>query len=145
MSNDKAYSTRFKAIYESQFDLEENAIREFGLPVIFTDRYFQLQQRAWGGIYESYDKFACVEGAFLPFVRTRFNSHEPIDEGCIWIGNMNSYPLVYVCNNIAKWACPYSKGGFVRKEPFLPYSEARKILPRLMNRAIYPDLMVDVF
>lgn len=145
LSNDKSYSTRFKDIYESQDDLERNAMREFEIAGLFTDRYFQLQQRAWGGIYNRYDKFASVEGAFFPFVRTRFNSHQPIDEGCVWIGNMNSYPLIYVANNIARWISPYSVGGFVRKEPFLPYPEARKILPRLMNRLIYPDLNVEVF
>jgi len=51
----------------------------------------------------------------------------------------------YVANNIAKWVCPYSQGGFVRVEPFLPYAEAKKILPRLMNKRIYPDLDFDYF
>jgi len=89
--------------------------------------------------------FAAAEGAFFPFVRTRFNSHQAIDEGCIWIGNRSEYPLIYVQNCVAKWVCPYSKCGFVRTEPFLPVDEARKILPRLMNRVIYPDLEVSFF
>lgn len=145
LSNDKAYTTRFKSIYESDDDIRYNAMREFQIAGLFTDRYFQLQQRAWGGIYEDYKNLASIEGAFFPFVRTRFNSHQPIDEGCIWIGSLTMYPLIYVHNNVAKWVCPYSKGGFVRKEPFLPFAEVRKILPRLMNQAIYPDLSIHLF
>jgi hypothetical protein len=111
----------------------------------FTEKYLDLYQRAWGGEYFNVDKFASAEGAFFPFVRTRFNSHQPIDEGCIWIGSASEYPLIYVANNVAVWVCPYSAGGFVRTEPFLPYAEIRKILPRLMNKRIYPDLSFDYF
>jgi hypothetical protein len=119
-------------------------MKEFQIAGLFTDRYFQLQQRAWGGMYFDFTKkFASAEGAFFPFVRTRFNSHQPIDEGCVWIGNATSYPLIYVHNKIAKWLCPYSAGGFVRKEPFLPFAEAREILPLLLNKKIYPDISAD--
>lgn len=145
LSNNKKYTTRFKDIYESQEEIERYAVKEFAMPMQLTRNYFELHQRAWGGIYFNENKIASVEGAFFPFVRTRFNSYEPIDEGCVWIGNMSSYPLIYVHNNVAKWACPYSKTGFVRKEPFLPFAEAKKILPRLMNKAIYPDLEVEIF
>jgi hypothetical protein len=112
---------------------------------LFTKQYFELNQKAWGGEYLDYDKITAPEGAFFPFVRTRFNSHQPIDEGCIWIGNMSEFPRIYVNNSVARWTCPYSKCGFVRKEPFLPMAEARKILPRLMNKVIYPDLDVSFF
>ena len=141
----KKYSLRIKKIYESQVDLESNCIKEYLMENAFTGKYLDLYQRAWGGEYFDVNKFCAAEGAFFPFVRTRFNSHQPIDEGCIWIGNVSSYPLIYVANNIAKWACPYSQGGFVRVEPFLPYAEARKIITRLMNKRIYPDLDVDYF
>jgi len=145
LTNKKRYSLRIKDIYESQEDVERNAMKEFQILGLFTDRYFQLQQRAWGGVYFDYNNFAAAEGAFFPFVRTRFNSHQAIDEGCIWIGNRSEYPLIYVQNCVAKWVCPYSKCGFVRTEPFLPVDEARKILPRLMNKVIYPDLEVSFF
>lgn len=145
LSCDKKYTTRFKEIYVSQNDVERHAIIEFDNAQVFTNKYFILQQRAWGGIYCDYEKISMAQGAFLPFVRTKFRSHQPVDEGCVWIGNINSYPLIYLANNVAKWICPYSKMGFVRKEPFLSYPEARKILPRLMNKAIYPDLNVEFF
>ena len=145
LTGNKKYSLRVKRIYESQKDLESHCIKECVSLDIFTKQYLELYQRAWGGEYFNYNKFCSAEGAFFPFVRTRFNSHQPIDEGCIWIGNINSYPLIYVANNIAKWVCPYSQGGFVRVEPFLPYAEAKKILPRLMNKRIYPDLDFDYF
>ena len=145
LTNNKSYTLRIKDIYENQEDIEKNAMKEFITESLFTERYFYLEQRAWGGIYFNYEKFAAVEGAFFPFVRTRFNSHQAVDTGCIWIGNRGEYPLIYVCNNIAKWVCPYSKCGFVRTEPFLPTDEARKVLPRLMNRVIYPDLQVSFF
>lgn len=141
----KRYSLRIKKIYDSQNDLESNCIKEYLAEHIFTERYLDLYQRAWGGEYFAISKFCAAEGAFFPFVRTRFNSHQPIDEGCIWIGNANCYPLIYVANNVAKWACPYSQGEFVRIEPFLPYAEARKIIRRLMNKRIYPDLDVNYF
>jgi hypothetical protein len=143
LSNDKSYSTRFKSIYESGEDVERNAMKEFEIAGLFTDRYFQLQQRAWGGIYVNYDQTELPEGAFLPFVRTRFNSHAPIDEGCVWIGSSTEFPLIYVANSIAKWACPYSKMGFVRTEPFLPFHEARKVIQRLSDKRLYPDLDVS--
>lgn len=136
----KKYSLRIKKIYINQLDLEKYCLKSYVSEVEFTKRYFELYQRAWGGEYFIPEKFAAAEGAFFPFVRTRFNSHQPIDEGCIWIGSANEYPLIYVANNIARWVCPYSAGGHVRTEPFLPYAEARKILPRLMNKRIYPDL-----
>ena len=136
---------RLKNIYSSQIDIEKNAMKTFEIAGLFTDRYFQLQQRAWGGVYFNYKNFSAVEGAFFPFVRTKFNSYQAVDEGCIWIGSKSEYPLIYVHNNIAKWNCPYSKCGFVRVEPFLPTDEARKILPRLMNKVIYPDLQVYFF
>lgn len=145
LTGNKKYSLRVKKIYTSQKDLESNCAKEFVSEDSFTKKYLTLYQRAWGGEYFDYKKFASAEGAFFPFVRTRFNSHQPIDEGCIWIGNINCYPLIYVANNIAKWACPYSQGGFVRVEPFLPYAEAREILPRLMNKRLYPDLSFDYF
>ena len=141
----KKYSLRVKKIYSSQKDLESHCLQEFISEDIFTHNYLKLYQRAWGGEYFDYTKIASAEGAFFPFVRTRFNSHQAIDEGCIWIGNISSYPLIYVANNIANWICPYSQGGFVRIEPFLPYAEARKIMPRLMNKRIYPDLSFDYF
>lgn len=146
LSNNKSYSIRFKDIYKSQVDIENKSIPHSGVLHLFTERYFELQQRAWGGAYKLFNSgFASAEGAFFPFVRTKFNSHMPVDEGCIWIGSMTAYPLIYVQNGIAKWVCPYSKMGFVRKEPFLPFAEARSILPRLMNKAIYPDLNVEIF
>lgn len=117
-------------------------MKEFEIAGLFTDRYFQLQMRGWGGVYTSYDQSALPEGAFLPFVRTRFNSQAPVDEGCIWIGSFSEFPRIYVANNVAKWVCPYSKSGYVITEVFLPYAEARKILPRLADRRIYPDLDV---
>ena len=144
LSNNKSYTTRFKDIYESLEEIENNAMKEFEIAGLFTDRYFQLQMRAWGGVYTSYDQSALPEGAFLPFVRTRFNSQTPIDEGCIWIGSFSEFPRIYVANSIAKWVSPYSKSGYVITEVFLPYAEARKILPRLADRRIYPDLDVTV-
>ena len=143
LTNNKSYSLRIKNIYESQEDIERNAMKEFIVESLFTDRYFQLHQRSWGGLYFNYEEFAAVEGAFFPFVRTKFRKHQAIDEGCIWIGSKSEFPLIYVHNSIAKWTSPISKSGFVRTEPFLPVSEARKILPRLMNRVIYPDLDVS--
>lgn len=145
LSCDKKYTTRFKDIYESRNEIEKHAVAELRTLGGLTDKYFDLQMRAWGGIYIEYGQFASPVGAFYPFVRTRFNSHQIVDEGCVWIGSISEYPLIYVHNNVAKWVCPYSKGGFVRKEPFLATPEARKILPRLMNKAIYPDLDVQLF
>jgi len=142
LSNNKSYTTRFKDIYESLEEVENNAMKEFEIAGLFTDRYFQLQMRAWGGVYTSYDQSALPEGAFLPFVRTRFNSQTPVDEGCIWIGSFEEFPRIYIANSIAKWVSPYSGMGFVRVEPFLPYAEARKILPRLADKRMYPDLDV---
>ncbi|MGA1645965.1 MAG: hypothetical protein ACO4AV_13410 [bacterium] len=145
LTGNKKYSLRVKRIYSSQKEVEDYCIKDFTSEDIFTANYMKLYQRAWGGEYFDYRGFCSAEGAFFPFVRTRFNSHQPIDEGCIWIGNISSYPLIYVANNIAKWACPYSQGGFVRVEPFLPYAEVRKILPRLMDKRMYPDLCFDYF
>lgn len=145
LTGNKKYSLRVKKIYESQKDLESHCIKEYVMQDAFTKNYLELYQRAWGGEYFDYREFCSAEGAFFPFVRTRFNSHQPVDEGCIWIGNINSYPLIYVANNVAKWVCPYSQGGFVRVEPFLPYAEVKRILPRLMNKRIYPDLDFDYF
>jgi len=145
LTNSKSYTLRIKDIYSSLFNAEENAIPEADKVYLFTQRYFELSEMAWGGKYIDYEAFTAPEGAFFPFVRTRFRSHQPIDEGCIWIGNVSEFPLIYVSNSIAKWVCPYSKGGFVRTEPFLPMVEARKILPRLMNKVIYPDLDATVF
>jgi len=145
LSNDKAYTLRVKDIYSSLLEIEENAIHNIDKMYLFTERYFQISQLAWGGKYIDYNKISSPIGAFFPFVRTRFNSHQPIDEGCIWIGGFSEFPRIYVGNNVAKWVCPYSKCGFVRKEPFLPAAEARKILPRLMNKVIYPDLDVSLF
>lgn len=144
LSNNKKYSVRLKSIYESQAEIEKYSIQKFEFAAKFTDNYFHLAQRAWGGEYFAYDKTCATEGAFYPFVRTVFNSHRPIDEGCIWIGALDSYPLIYVANTIAMWACPYSIGGFLRCEPFLPFYEAMKILPRLQNKKIYPDLDVQL-
>ena len=144
LSSDKKYTTRFKDVYLNCQDMEDNCIQEFNVPDLFTDRYFELQQRGWGGIYKNFDsKFSAPEGAFFPFTRTRFKSFTPIDQGCIWIGNHNCYPLIFVHNSIAIWLSPYSKMGFVRKEIFLPYAEARAIMPRLLNKVIYPDVPVD--
>ena len=140
LTNSKSYSLRIKDIYENQEDLERNAMKEFLIESLFTDKYFQLQQRPWGGVYFNYEELAAPEGAFFPFVRTRFRTHRAIDEGCIWIGNKSEFPLIYVHNFIAKWTSPISKSGFVRTEPFLPVDEAKKILPRLMNKVIYPDI-----
>lgn len=145
LSNDKAYTTRFKNIYDSRIQIEESSIKEFYSIDLFTSRYFLLQQMGWGGLYEDYAKTASPLGAFYPFVRTKFNSHQPVDEGCVWIGNLSTYPLIYVANNIARWVSPYSNGGLVRKEPFLPSAEIKKILPRIMNRVRYPDLQADFF
>lgn len=145
LGNDKSYTFRVKCIYSSLTHVEENAIVDIDKIHLFTQKYFELNQLAWGGKYMDYEKFAAPVGAFFPFVRTRFKSHQPIDEGCIWIGGISEFPRIYVSNTIAKWICPYSKCGFVRKEPFLPMAEARKILPRLMNRVIYPDIDVSVF
>lgn len=145
LSNDKSYSTRFKNIYESCAQIEENAVKEFSTTDFFTAKYFELQQLGWGGLYEDYSKIAAPLGAFFPFVRTRFNSHQPVDEGCVWIGNLSSYPLIYVANNVARWVSPYSGSGFVRKEPFLPAPEMKKILSKISNRVRYPDLQVDIF
>lgn len=142
LSNNKSYTTRFKDIYESLEEIENNAMKEFEIAGLFTDRYFQLQMRGWGGVYANYDQSALPEGAFLPFVRTRFNSQTPVDEGCIWIGSFSEFPRIYVANNVAKWVSPYSKSGYVITEVFLPYAEARKILPRLADRRMYPDLDV---
>jgi hypothetical protein len=145
LTGNKRYSLRVKKIYDSQLDLENYCIKEFTSEGDFTLNYLKLYQRAWGGRYFEYKEFCSAEGAFFPFVRTRFNSHQPVDEGCIWIGNANCYPLIYAANNIARWICPYSQGGFVRVEPFLPYPEARKIISRLMNKRLYPDLSFDYF
>ena len=135
---------RLKRIYDSQAEIENHSIQRFEFAAKFTDNYFHLSQRAWGGEYFNYDKTCATEGAFYPFVRTVFNSHRPVDEGCIWIGGLDSYPLIFVPNTISIWVCPYSIGGFLRTEPFLPYYEAMKILPRLMNKKIYPDLDVQL-
>lgn len=145
LTGNKKYSLRIKKIYESQKDIESHCFTEFTFEDVFTRKYTELYQRAWGGEYFDYNKFCAAEGSFFPFVRTRFNSHQPIDEGCIWIGAKDCYPLIYVANNVAKWICPYSEGGFVRIEPFLPYSEVRKILPRLMDKRVYPDLSLEYF
>jgi hypothetical protein len=142
LSNNKSYTTRFKDIYESLEEIENNAMKEFEIAGLFTDRYFQLQMRGWGGVYTNYDQSALPEGAFLPFVRTRFNSQTPVDEGCIWIGSFSEFPRIYVANNVAKWVSPYSNSGYVATEVFLPYAEARKIVSRLSNKRIYPDLDV---
>lgn len=144
LTNNKKYSLRLKRIYRSQREIEEVALRKFETVTRFTDHYLHLAQLGWGGEYFNYDKTCATEGAFYPFVRTRFNSHQPIDEGCVWIGALDCYPLIFVANTIAQWICPYSPGGFLRTEPFLPYHEALKILPRLMNRKIYPDLDVQL-
>ena len=145
LTGQKKYSLRVKKIYQSQKDLESHCINEFTSEDLFTRKYLELYQRAWGGEYLDYKLFCSAEGAFFPFVRTRFNSHQPVDEGCIWIGNASCYPLIYVANNVATWVCPYSQGGFVRVEPFLPYAEAKKIIARLMDKRIYPDLSFDYF
>jgi hypothetical protein len=135
---------RLKRIYRSQQEIEDFSLQKFVTITRFTNHYFQLAQRGWGGEYFAYDKTCATEGAFYPFVRTRFNSHQPVDEGCIWIGALDCYPLIFVANTIAQWVCPYSQGGFLRTEPFLPYHEAMQILPRLMNKKIYPDLDVQL-
>lgn len=145
LSNDKNYTFRVKDIYSNLSQIEEKAIADLDKIYLFTKTYFELSQIAWGGRYINYNKIAAPVGAFFPFIRTRFNSHQPIDEGCIWIGSICEFPRIYVSNSVAKWICPYSKCGFVRKEPFLPAPEARKILPRLMNRVIYPDLDISAF
>ncbi|MEY3683206.1 MAG: hypothetical protein RLZZ289_1742 [Bacteroidota bacterium] len=144
LTNNKQYSLRLKKIYRSQQEIEQLSIIKSDNVSKFTDNYFVLAQRGWGGEYFEYDKTCATEGGFYPFVRTRFRSHQPIDEGCIWIGALDSYPLIYVANTISIWVCPYSIGGFIRTEPFLPYHEAMKILPRLANRKIYPDLDVQL-
>ena len=143
LSNNKCYSTRLKNIYDSQEEIEKYSKLEFTGTLEFSRNYFYLQQKAHGGEYFNYDSTCATEGAFYPFVRTVFNSHRPVDEGCIWIGAIDSYPLIFVANSVAKWVCPYSPGGFLRTEPFLPYHEIVKILPRLMNKKIYPDLDLD--
>jgi hypothetical protein len=145
LTNNKNYTLRVKDIYSSLSEIEENCIADPDKVYLFTPRYFELSEIAWGGKYIDYTTIASPEGAFFPFVRTRFKSHQPIDEGCIWIGTASEFPLIYVANNVARWTCPYSKCGFVRKEPFLPMAEARKILPRLMNKVMYPDLDVTIF
>ena len=76
---------------------------------MMTKMYLILSQRAWGGEYFSHSKTCATQGAFYPFVRTIFNSHRPIDEGCIWIGTDQAYPLIYVANTFAEWLCPYSR------------------------------------
>lgn len=145
LSCNKKYTTRFKDIYESRAEIEDHVVTDLVTVDALTDKYFDLQMRAWGGVYIEYGRFSSPVGAFYPFVRTRFNSHQAIDEGCVWIGGLSEYPLIYVNNNIAKWISPYSPGGYVRKEPFLSAPEAKKILPRLTNKAIYPDLDVEFF
>ena len=144
LTNNKKYSLRLKKIYTSQQEIEDFSLQKLESVTKFTDVYFELAQRAWGGQYFAYDKTCATEGGFYPFVRTRFNSHQPVDEGCIWIGGIDSYPLIFVANTVAQWICPYSPGGFLRTEPFLPYHEALKILPRLMNKKIYTDLDVQL-
>ena len=144
LTSNKKYSVRLKRIYRSQIDIERSICMDSESKQNMTDIYFDLSQRAWGGEYFQYNKTFATEGAFYPFVRTIFNSYRPVDEGCIWIGSIHEYPLIYVANTIANWKCPYSKGGFVRTEPFLPYYEAMKILPRLQNKKIFPDLDVQL-
>lgn len=145
LSNNKQYSIRLKNIYKSQSSIEEFADICPDNKNKFTQIYFDLSQLAWGGQYFAYDETCATEGAFYPFVRTVFNSHRPIDEGCIWIGALDCYPMIFVANKIAIWLSPYSKGGFLRTEPFLPYYEAVKILPRLLNKKIYPDIEPEFF
>lgn len=125
--------------------MENLSMQHFLHAEIFTEQYVKLYKRSWGGLYKTFDsQFSAPEGAFFPFVRTRFKSHTPVDEGCIWIGTIHEYPLIFVHNSVANWVCPYSPGGFVRTEPFLPYHEAKKIVSRLSNKKIYPDLDVTV-
>jgi hypothetical protein len=145
LANGRNYSVRLKKVYDSQLEIEKYANILFDSKTRFTSTYFNLAQLAWGGEYFAYDKTCATEGAFYPFVRTIYNSQRPVDEGCIWIGAVDCYPVIYIANKVANWISPYSKGGFLRTEPFLPYHEAIKILPRLLNKKIYPDLDVEFF
>ena len=43
LSNNKSYTTRFKDIYESLEEIEDNAMKEFEIAGLFTDRYFHYK------------------------------------------------------------------------------------------------------
>jgi hypothetical protein len=135
---------RFKKIYSSLRDIELCSITDFDSVDELSERYKKLDSLGYGGEFEKYDKSYSPEGALYPFLRVRGRrKYEFIDSGCIWIGTKFKYPLIFVNNDIANWISPYSPGGLVRKEPFLPYFKIREIMPRLMNQNRYADLDVD--
>jgi hypothetical protein len=137
---------RFKKIYGSLRDIELCALTEFDSIEELSDRYERLNSLGYGGEFFKPDTVSSPEGGLYPFLRVRGRKrYEFIDSGCIWIGTKFEYPRVFVDNEIANWFCPYSPGGVVRREPFLPYAKAIQIMPRLLNRNRYADLDIDGF
>lgn len=135
---------KFKGIYSSMKDMELCSMPEYDFTEQLTERYSRLNEVAYGGEFARYDKGHCPEGALFPFVRLKGSKKfEFIDTGCIWIGSKFSYPLIFVDNDVAHWISPYSVSGYVRQEPFLPFAQVVKIIPKLMNKNIYPDLEID--
>jgi len=139
----KSTKVRFRRIYGSLKDIEKCSIVEYSSVYVLHERYLRLAGLADGGEYWRYDQDYCPEGSFFPFVRTSAASYAPIDTGCIWLGTRFEYPRIFVSNEVAKWISPYSPGGFPRVDPFRPYFQVIDILPRLMNKARYPDLDID--
>lgn len=124
-------------------DAEACSLCEFDSVSSLSDRYEKLDQVGYGGKFEKYEKQYCPEGALFPFVRVRGRKNfQFIDTGCIWIGTRFEYPRIFVRNEVANWLCPYSPGGYVRKDPFRPYHQVIQILPRLMNKAHHPDIEI---
>lgn len=139
----KGVKIRLRRIYSSIKDVEKCSLPEYWSVHKLHKRYVDLALLADGGRYYRYDQECCPEGALFPFVRTANSSLAPIDTGCIWLGSRFDYPLIFVDNEVAKWISPYSEGGFPRIDPFRPYFEVIDILPKLMNKARYPDLDVE--
>lgn len=138
---DRSVVLRYKKIYGSMRDMELCSITEFESVSELSARYDKLNQIGYGGEFERYDKQYCPEGALILFVRVKGRrKYEIVDTGCIWLGSRFEYPRIFVDNDVANWLCPYSPGGFARKDPFRPYYQVIQILPKLMNRAHHPDI-----
>lgn len=134
---------KFKKIYGSMRDVELCSILEFDSVDALSERYDKLNQLGYGGEFERYDKQYCPEGALFPFVRVRGRKkYEIIDTGCIWAGTRFEYPRIFVDNDVANWLCPYSPGGFPRKDPFRPYYQVIQITSKLMNKLHHPDIQL---
>lgn len=138
---ERVVNLKFKKIYGSMRDVELCSIAEYESVGELSARYNKLDQLAYGGEFEKYDKQYCPEGALYPFVRVKGRkNYEIVDTGCIWVGTRFEYPRIFVDNDIANWLVPYSPGGFVRKDPFRPYAQVIQIMSKLTNTAHHPDL-----